>query len=130
MLLLFISFPCHCGTVACWHVGSGVRSALVQEPLTLSRGGTSGGRWFRLKGCGMPGVGFTVVDVLNDNNEPVHMLTPPPATAAAAPPTAADPVAVGKVLRKIRGCSYKHTCAIELSMSAHVNKVKCEQGAI
>jgi hypothetical protein len=90
--------------------GSGQRSAII-------RGGVgSEGTWYRLKGCGMPGVGFTVEDALDDNSQPLRV----PSIGASS--VQKDSVEGDFItIKKIRGSAYQHTCAIELEMSAAVD---------
>ena len=84
-------------------------------------------RWFRLKGCGMPlGGGFPVVDVMDDDNQPVMMMMMPVAGAGAGAGAGAAVEGVGPLrpavpLSKIRGAAYPHTVGIELRMSAMVH---------
>jgi hypothetical protein len=88
--------------------GSGARSALIKDPHSRV--------WYRLKGCGMPDVGFTVVDVLNDVNEPVYLTNNGSKESISIEESR-------KVLRKIRGASYPHTCSAEMRMSELIDSL-------
>jgi ThiF family len=99
--------------------GSGQRSAVIR--------GSDGseGTWYRLKGCGMPGVGFTVEDALDDNNQPVRV----PSIGASS--VQRDSVEEDyTTIKKIRGSAYEHTCAIELEMSAAVDAALRQVGMV
>lgn len=98
--------------------GSGQRSALI-------RGDGCEGTWYRLKGCGMPGVGFTVEDALDDNSQPLRV----PSIGASS--THGDSIEEAfTTIKKIRGSAYQHTCAIELEMSATVDAALRQVGMV
>lgn len=124
-----LSVPLIKGRLGCGQVsafGSGARSALIKSKSHEGRIG----KWYRLKGCGMPDVGFTVVDVLDDMGKPRHLETFVAGGAEGEGGEEDSGGAVRKVLRKIRGSSYHHTCAIELTMSSEVDKILMPLGKI
>lgn len=107
--------------------GSGQRSALVRAD------NSPGGTWFRLKGCGMPGVGFTVDDALDDNKQPLRVRGPasvPSASFGAMHRNSVEGEDNLTTIKKIRGSAYQHTCAIELEMSAKVDAVLRRVGMV
>lgn len=99
--------------------GSGQRSAIIRG------NGDSEGTWYRLKGCGMPGVGFTVEDALDDNSQPLRV---PSISVSSVQGDSVDEIFT--TIKKIRGSAYQHTCAIELEMSATVDAALRQVGMV
>jgi hypothetical protein len=93
---------------------SGIRSALLND---LSKG-----EWYRLKGCGMPEGGFTVVDALDDNNKPILYVS----NRENAYGEEGEEI----VVKKIRGAAYPHTANTELVMTEVISRLLAPSGIV
>ena len=118
--------------------GSGQRSALlsVTNQYSSLASSLSMGKWYRLKGCGMPNIGFTVEDALDDNGQLIRTATSTGSSTSDVPNVEDAALRTNTcnenryTIRKIRGAAYQHTCGIELDMTTIVAEALKQVGMI